>query len=116
MSPSDSGTDLDSNFGIPGSLTDTTDSPEPQYERPRVTDSVNSHRATRRELSTLLLSITGLDFYLLLQYPSHCCPEFSECWETVIHEGQVGESPTRYYGCTSRTLRPTICFPEAEHA
>jgi hypothetical protein len=72
MSPSDSGTDFDSNLGIPGSLTDTTDSPrlsEPPYERRRMMDAVNRLRATRRELSTLLLSITGLDFYLLLQYP-----------------------------------------------
>lgn len=115
MSPSDSGTDLDSNFGIPGSLTDITDSPEPQYERHRVTDAANSLRATRQELSTLLF-IAGLDFYLLLQYPSHCCPGFSECWETVIYEGQTGESPTRYCGCTSRTLRPTICFSKTEHA
>ena len=47
MSPSDSGTDLDSNFGIPGSLTDTTNSPEPPYERRRAIDAMNSLRATR---------------------------------------------------------------------
>ena len=47
MSPSDSGTDLDSNFGIPGSLTDTTNSPEPPYERRRAIDVVNSLRAKR---------------------------------------------------------------------
>ncbi|KAI0001001.1 P-loop containing nucleoside triphosphate hydrolase protein [Russula vinacea] len=51
MSPSDSGTDYDSNLGIPGSLTDTTDSPrssEPPYERRRMMDAVNRLRATRR--------------------------------------------------------------------
>jgi hypothetical protein len=47
MSPSDNGTDLDSNFEIPGSLTDTTNSPERPYERRRAIDAVNSLRATR---------------------------------------------------------------------
>ena len=47
MTPSDSGTDFDSNFGIPGSLTDTTNSPEPPYERRKVIDAVDGLRATR---------------------------------------------------------------------
>jgi hypothetical protein len=51
MTFSDSGTDLDSNFGIPGSLTDTTGSParysDPLQERRRVVDAVDRLRATR---------------------------------------------------------------------
>ena len=51
MTFSDSGTDIDSNFGIPGSLTDTTDSPaghtESPQERRRVVDAVDRFRATR---------------------------------------------------------------------
>lgn len=60
MSPSDSGTDYDSNLGIPGSLTDTTDSPrssEPPYERRRMMDAVNRLRATRRVLSILITAL-----------------------------------------------------------
>ena len=49
MTFSDSGTDYDSNFGIPGSLTDTTGSPagysEAPQERRRVVDAVDRLRA-----------------------------------------------------------------------
>ena len=73
MSRSDSGTDRDSNLEIPGSLTDTTDSPaghsEPPYDRRRMMDAVNRLGATRQELPILLPSTTDLDFYLLLQRP-----------------------------------------------
>ena len=51
MTFSDSGTDIDSNFGIPGSLTDTTGSPAgrsvPPQERRRVIEAVDRLRATR---------------------------------------------------------------------
>lgn len=51
MAYTDIGTDLDSDFGIPGSLTDTTNSPaglsEPPQERRRVIDAVDRLRATR---------------------------------------------------------------------
>ena len=51
MTFSDSGTDIDSNLGIPGSLTDTTGSPagysEPPQERRRVADAVDRLRAMR---------------------------------------------------------------------
>ena len=51
MSPSDSGTDMDSNFGIPGSLSDTTDSPaglsDPPYERRTLFDAVDRLGTTR---------------------------------------------------------------------
>ena len=51
MAFSDSSTDFDSNFGIPGRLTDTTGSPaghsEPPQERRKVVDAVDHLRATR---------------------------------------------------------------------
>jgi hypothetical protein len=75
MRLSDSGTDLDSNFELPGSLTDTTDSAEPPYDRRRTFDAVDHFRATRQEIYTLLPSIIGLDFFLLFQHTRHCCTE-----------------------------------------
>jgi hypothetical protein len=72
MSPSDSGTDYDSNLGIPGSLTDTTDSPrssEPPYERRRMMDAVNRLRATRRVLSILITALVLTLF--VFQHPWH---------------------------------------------
>jgi hypothetical protein len=51
MAFSDSGTDMDSNLDIPGSLTDTTGSPagltELPQERHRVVDAMDRLRATR---------------------------------------------------------------------
>lgn len=48
MAFSDSGTDYDSNFDIPGSLTDTSGSPaEPQEERRRVVDAVGHSRTAK---------------------------------------------------------------------
>jgi hypothetical protein len=51
MTFSDSGTDIDSNFGIPGGLTDRTGPPaghsESPQERRRVVDAVDRLRATR---------------------------------------------------------------------
>jgi hypothetical protein len=51
MTFSDSGTDMDSNFGIPGGLTDSTGSPAGHYESPqerrRVVDAVDRFRATK---------------------------------------------------------------------
>jgi hypothetical protein len=69
MRLSDTGTDLDSDFEIPGGLPDTTDSAEPPYDGRRMMDAVDRFRATRQEIYKLLPSVIGLDFHSFFQYP-----------------------------------------------